>query len=229
MQKSRKQTHKPADESALLMAMYEEMLSALGPRGWWPGKTRFEVCVGAILTQNTAWRNVKKAIGNLKAAGVLDPKKMDTLDTGELARLIVPSGYYNIKAKRLKNFTGMLADEFGGSLTKLFRLPAMELRDKLLGVNGIGRETADSIVLYAAGKPMFVVDAYTRRIGSRHGLFPADADYETMRQYFTDRLPEDTQLFNEYHALIVCVGNRYCGTTPACEECPLLRFLHNND
>jgi endonuclease III related protein len=212
-------------ESALLIGMYEAMLEALGPRGWWPGRTRFEICVGAILTQNTAWRNVRSAISNLRGAKRLDPKSMHELETSELAGLIVPSGYYNIKAKRLKNFTTMLADEYGGSLTRLFALPAGELREKLLSVNGIGRETADSIILYAAKKPIFVVDAYTRRIGSRHGLFHDDADYETMRMYFSERLPEDTALFNEYHALLVHVGNRYCNSKPRCEECPLLVFL----
>jgi endonuclease III related protein len=210
-------TSKPPD----LLKIYEAMLEAFGPRDWWPGRTKFEVCVGAILTQNTAWRNVKKAIANLREAGALNPKAMHQLSNEELARLIVPSGYYNVKSKRLKNFIGMLFDDFGGSLPRLFRLPTFELREKLLSVNGIGRETADSMALYAAEKPIFVVDAYTRRIGSRHGLFPADADYETMRTYFTERLPEDVGLFNEYHALLVGVGNRYCGNKPNCDECPL--------
>ena len=204
-----------------LMGMYDAMYGALGPRDWWPGRTKFEVCVGAILTQNTAWRNVKRAIANLRAAGSLNPAAIHRLDTGGLARLIVPSGYYNVKAKRLKNFVGMLMEEYEGSLPRLLGLPVSELREKLLSVNGIGRETADSIILYAAGKPIFVVDAYTRRIGGRHGLFPPDSDYETMRAYFTERLPEDAALFNEYHALIVAVGNRYCGREPDCGECPL--------
>jgi endonuclease III related protein len=216
-----------SEETTLLLEMYEAMLEAFGPRGWWPGRTRFEICVGAILTQNTAWRNVKLAIANLRGAGRLDPKAMHELEPSALAQLIVPSGYYNIKAKRLKNFTTMLADDFGGSLNRLFALSASELRAKLLSVNGIGRETADSITLYAAKKPVFVVDTYTRRIGSRHGLFDKDSDYETMRAYFTDRLPEDTALFNEYHALIVGVGNLYCGSTPRCAECPLRIFIRD--
>lgn len=204
-----------------LMAMYNAMYAALGPRRWWPGRTKFEVCAGAILTQNTAWRNVKKAIARLRDARCLNPAAIHALDTNELARLIVPSGYYNIKAKRLKNFVAMLFDEFGGALPTLLKLPTFELREKLLSVNGIGRETADCIVLYAANKPIFVVDAYTRRVGARHGLFPPDSDYETMRLFFTGRLPEDTALFNEYHALIVAVGNRYCGRNPDCADCPL--------
>ncbi len=208
----------------LPMRMYEAMFEQIGPMGWWPGRTRFEVCVGAILTQNTAWRNVKRAIANLKAARALNPVSMRDMDAAALAELIRPSGYYNVKARRLKNFVSMLFDDFGGSLDKLFALPAPELREKLLTVNGIGMETADSITLYAAKKPVFVADAYTRRIGGRHGLFAPDADYETMRLYFTERLPEDVALFNEYHALIVAVGNRYCGTTPDCGECPLRIF-----
>jgi len=211
-------------DDGIAMRMYEAMFESISPRGWWPGRTRFEVCVGAILTQNTAWRNVKRAIANLKAARALNPVSMRDMDADALAELIRPSGYYNVKRRRLKNFVSMLFDDFGGSLDRLFALPAPELRVKLLSVNGIGMETADSITLYAAKKPVFVADAYTRRIGGRHGLFSPDADYETMRLYFTRRLPEDVALLNEYHALIVAVGNRHCGTTPDCEECPLKVF-----
>jgi len=225
--KRQERKNKPAiiADTELLTAMYEAMLAEFGPRGWWPGRTKFEICVGAILTQNTAWRNVSRAISNLRAARKLTPLALHNLKQSELAELIVPSGYYNVKAKRLRNFTGMLMSEYGGSLDRLFKLPAPELREKLLSVNGIGRETADSIILYAAEKPIFVVDAYTRRIGSRHNLFPPDSDYETMRLFFTERLPADVQLFNEYHALIVGVGNRFCSRTPKCETCPLGPFL----
>jgi endonuclease-3 related protein len=209
--------------------MFDAMYERIGPRGWWPGRTRFEVCVGAILTQNTAWRNVKRAIANLKEARALNPVAIRDMDAAALAELIRPSGYYNVKARRLKNFVSMLFDDFGGSLDRLFGLPAQELRAKLLSVNGVGMETADSITLYAAKKPVFVADAYTRRIGGRHGLFAPDADYETMRLYFTERLPEDVALFNEYHALIVAVGNRYCGTKPDCEDCPLRIFPRYGD
>ncbi len=216
-------------DTELPMRMYEAMYERIGPRGWWPGRTRFEVCVGAILTQNTAWRNVKRAIANLKEARALNPVAIRGMDADSLAELIRPSGYYNVKARRLKNFVDMLFDDFGGSLDRLFALPAPELRVKLLSVNGVGMETADSITLYAAKKPVFVADAYTRRIGGRHGLFSPDADYETMRLYFTRRLPEDVALLNEYHALIVAVGNRYCGTTPHCEDCPLMVFPRYGD
>lgn len=208
-------------ETRRLMEMYDAMYAAMGPRGWWPGRTKFEVCVGAILTQNTAWRNVKRAVANLRAAKSLNPESIYRMSHEKLAELIVPSGYYNVKAKRLKNFVSVLVEEYGGSLPRLFRLPVDGLREKLLSVNGIGRETADSIILYSAEKPIFVVDAYTRRIGSRHGLFPEAADYEEMRMYYTERLPEDVRLFNEYHALLVGVGNRWCSRTPDCAECPL--------
>ncbi len=216
---------KKAKESKALIEMYEAMLSALGPRGWWPADSKLEVCVGAILTQNTAWRNVKRAIANLSEAGCLSVRALADIPEPELARLIVPSGYYNIKAKRLKNFISLVTDEYGGSLNKLFKLPVGDLRNKLLSVNGVGKETADSIILYAAEKPIFVVDAYTKRIGARHGLFSADSEYEAMREFFTERLPEDVKLYNEYHALIVCVGNRYCGRLPDCAACPLGSFL----
>jgi len=221
----------PARPDPFLMKMYDAMYGRLGPRGWWPARTRFEVCVGAILTQNTAWKNVRKAIGNLRSARRLSPAAIYELSHDELAELIVPSGYYNVKAKRLRNFVSMLVEDYGGSLPKLFSLPMEDLREVLLAVNGVGRETADSMILYAAKKPVFVVDAYTRRIGSLHGLFPPDADYETMRMYFTERLPEDAGLFNEYHALIVGVGYHWCrgGRQRNCADCPLRPLLPDND
>ncbi len=226
MKSDEKDNSAKESETRLLTSMYDAMLAEFGPRGWWPGRTRFEVCVGAILTQNTAWRNVRRAMANLRAAHVLNPRALHQLDHRQLADLIIPSGYFNVKANRLKNFTDFLMNEYGGSLNRLFKLPAFELREKLLSVNGIGRETADSILLYAAEKPVFVVDAYTRRIGMRHGLFPSEADYETIRMYFTERLPADVQLFNEYHALIVGVGNRFCSRVPKCDSCPLRIFLN---
>lgn len=210
---------------AALMALYEASFAAVGPLHWWPGRTRFEVCVGAILTQNTAWRNVKRAIDNLKRARVLSPRAMRDIPQQELAQLIVPSGYYNMKAGKLKNFVNMLFDGYGGSLDRLFARDRMELREILLGVNGIGKETADSMVLYAAGKPIFVIDAYTRRILSRHGLARADADYDELRLLFEDNLPADARLFNEYHAQIVFVGHHYCKKTPQCGACPLGALL----
>jgi endonuclease III related protein len=213
-----------ANTGTALMAMYEAMLSRTGPLGWWPGRTRFEVCVGAILTQNTAWRNVKRAIDNLKRARLLAPAAMLDIDEKELARLIVPSGYYNMKAAKLKNFVNFLYEKHGGSLDRLFKQNVPELRAELLGVNGIGRETADSIILYAAGKPIFVIDAYTRRIFSRHGLLDESADYDALRAFFENNLPADVQLFNEYHALIVFTGHHYCKRNPLCDDCPLNKF-----
>lgn len=204
-----------------LMRMYRSMLGAAGPRGWWPGRTRFEVCVGAILTQNTAWRNVKLAIDNLRREKLLSPLAMNEVETGKLAQLIKPSGYYNMKAVKLQNFTRFLFGGYGGSLDKLFRLPAGELRGELLSVNGIGRETADSIILYAAKKPIFVIDAYTRRILSRHGMADEKADYDELRELFESNLPPDAPLFNEFHALIVFAGHHYCKSKPLCARCPL--------
>lgn len=212
-------------DSTYLMQLYDAMLAACGPRHWWPAKTPFEVCVGAILTQNTAWKNVERAIDNLRSANALTLRAINNMPHDTLAQLLIPSGYFNIKARRLKNFTSMIAEDFSGSLTKLLSLDTLPLREKLLSVNGIGRETADCIVLYAAEKPIFVVDAYTRRIGSRHGLFPPTADYEHMRTFFTQHIPENTRVYNEYHALIVTVGNRWCNKKPDCQHCPLSGFL----
>ncbi|MEW5946130.1 MAG: endonuclease III domain-containing protein [bacterium] len=201
------------------------MLNSIGPRGWWPGRTRFEVITGAILTQNTAWENVEQAIRNLKRAGALNPGAMAELDERKLAGLIVPSGYYRMKARRLKNFLKFLFDGYGGSLDRLFRLDAPSLRAELLSVNGIGRETADSIILYAAGKPVFVIDAYTRRIFSRHGWCGRRTDYDELQRLFMEKLPGDADLFNEYHALLVHVGKHFCRPAlPHCDGCPLVDF-----
>ncbi len=207
-----------------VMKMYDAMLAAAGPRHWWPAETPFEVCVGAILTQNTAWSNVCRAIDNLRATDALSLARLHAMPVETLASLIVPAGYYNVKARRLRNFTQMVHDDFGGNLESLLALDMLPMRDKLLSVNGIGRETADCMILYAAGKPVFVVDAYTRRIGSRHGLFAPDADYETMREYFTRSVPRDVAVYNEYHALIVFTGHHWCRRTPVCEGCPLTAF-----
>lgn len=209
-------------DSALLMEVYDAMFDAVGPRGWWPGRTRFEVIVGAILTQNTAWGNVERAIRNLRRERALNPKAMLEMSEERLAELVVPAGYFRVKARRLKNFIRFLDSNYGCSLNHLFRLPAAALREELLGVNGVGPETADSIVLYAAGRPVFVIDAYTRRVFSRHGWCAPDAAYDELQALFADRLPADAQLFNEYHALLVYVGNNYCRPrAPLCSECPL--------
>lgn len=182
--------------------------------------------VGAILTQNTNWRNVEKAIANLKAAKLLDPHALRNTRIERLAELIRPAGYYNIKAARLMNLLSAFVDDFAGNLDAFFSGRVRELRERLLAVHGVGPETADSIVLYAAGKPTFVVDAYTYRMAVRHGLILDDAAYDEVKALFEDNLPEDAQLFNEYHALIVRLGKEFCKKTPLCPGCPLESFPH---
>lgn len=213
---------KKTDISVALISCYESMYAFYGPQGWWPAKTRFEMIVGAILTQNTAWTNVERAIRELKAAGLLLPKAMHGAGIDALAGRIRSAGYFNIKARRLKNFTAHLFGNCGGSLDRLFNANNEELRATLLNINGIGPETADSIILYAAGKPEFVVDAYTKRIFSRHALVRADADYDEVKALFTGGLPKDAALYNEYHALIVRTAKEFCGSRKAdCAGCPL--------
>lgn len=207
--------------SKKLLNIYNKLHNRFGPRHWWPADTPFEVIVGAILTQNTAWSNVEKAIRNLKKEKLLTPASFVSVRKNTLSRLIRPAGYFNVKARRLKNFVNVLAGEFGGDLEKLFKLPTGELRKKLLTINGIGPETADSILLYAANRPVFVVDAYTKRILSRHKVIGKDSDYDSVRRLFMENLPKKTKLFNEYHALIVQLGKEYCRTKPVCDSCPL--------
>ncbi len=204
-----------------LMTIYNSLYSHFGPQNWWPGDTSFEVCVGAILTQNTAWQNVEKAIANLKKEKLLDPHKINKLPVKSLARLIKPSGYFNIKAKRLKNFISFLCERYDGKVGKMFSNSSGHLRGHLLNVNGIGPETADSILLYAGDVPVFVVDAYTKRIFHRLKFTPEDITYHNMQQFFMKNLPIDAMLFNEYHALIVMLGKNYCKKKPRCEPCPL--------
>jgi len=205
-----------------LQKVFSTLLTTYGPRHWWPGETPFEVCVGAILTQNTNWGNVEKAIANLKAADRLSITGMHSLVPDELAALIRPAGYFNVKARRLQAFTGFVQQNYHGSLDRLFTGPWQETRQELLAVKGIGPETADSILLYAGQKPSFVVDAYTRRIFSRLGLVDNQVSYDRLRDYFMDRLPLDTALFNEYHALIVELGKQTCRPKPQCRDCCLL-------
>jgi endonuclease-3 related protein len=208
-----------------LLKIFERLYSFYGPQHWWPGETPFEIAVGAILTQNTNWGNVEKAITNLKAAGLLSPEKLEEIQEGRLAELIRPAGYFNIKAKRLKAFISLLMNSYQGSMKKMKKEDLQYLRHKLLEVNGIGPETADSILLYALGKPVFVIDAYTRRVLSRHNILPYDAPYEEYQRLFHDGLDEDVPLFNEYHALFVRVGKDFCRPKPRCEDCPLKVFL----
>ncbi len=203
---------------------YRILDRALGPQHWWPGETAFEVIVGAILTQSTAWTNVEKAIANLKAHRLLSPQGLSQVKTPRLARLIRPSGYFNQKARRLKNFSTFL--KRFGSLEKMFARPTAHLREELLALNGIGPETADSILLYAGGHPVFVVDAYTRRILFRHGWISETAGYDDIQTFFHSSLPRKADLFNQYHALLVQVGKSYCRRQqPLCRECPLAPML----
>lgn len=211
---------------SLLYAMYDAMLEALGPSHWWPGETPFEVAVGAILTQNTSWSNTARAIANLRAAGALIPTALSALPDTRLAELIRPAGYFRLKAARLKNFLRFLRDEAGLSMAALDGKGLATLRPKLLEVKGVGPETADSILLYALSLPTFVVDAYTRRVLSRHGMIPEDAGYDEMRDLFMGALDPDPALYNEYHALMVRVGKDFCRPkAPRCAACPLAPFL----
>lgn len=205
-----------------LLAIHDALFAAFGPQGWWPAATPFEVMVGAILTQNTNWRNVERAIANLRAARALTPAAMLRLRPGALAELIRPAGYFRVKAGRLGNLLGHLRARHGGSVARMLRAPLPQLREELLAIVGIGPETADSILLYAAGHPAFVVDAYTKRVLGRHGLVRAEASYAEVQGIFTRALPADLGLFNEYHALLVRLGKDFCRPRlPRCAHCPL--------
>ena len=205
---------------------YNSLFGVLGPQHWWPAKTPFEVIVGAILTQSTAWTNVERAINNLRRENLLTPRAMERMQVGRLARFVRSSGYFRQKAKKLKAFVNFLRREFRGSLARMFRMPTHELRKKLLDVHGIGPETADSILLYAGNHPVFVVDAYTKRVLVRHGWVSTRANYEEMRAFFETNLDPDAPRFNEFHALLVQTGKHWCRPRePRCGECPLQRFL----
>jgi endonuclease-3 related protein len=213
--------------SALLMKIFNRLYETYGPRHWWPGETAFEVMVGAILTQNTSWRNVEKAIERLKARRVLYIKGIHRLKKTELASLIRSSGYYRIKAERLKAFVDFIVEEYDGSIEKMKREKMEVLKPKLLKVKGVGPETADSILLYGLGKPIFVVDAYTKRILSRHGMISEKATYGEAQKLFMDYLPRDERLFNEYHALFVHLGKTLCKKIPRCDRCPIRGIEHS--
>jgi endonuclease-3 related protein len=204
-----------------LIEIYNTLYNAFGPQHWWPGDTPFEIAVGAILTQNTNWGNVEKAIKNLKKDNVLDAEILHKMSHKRLASLIRPAGYFNIKAKRLKNFLSYLCNHCSGSMKKMGTGDTHILRENLLDVNGIGPETADSICLYALERPVFVIDAYTKRVLNRHGLAPEKATYHELQEFFHKNLPPDVDLFNEFHALLVMLGKHYCKPKPKCEGCPL--------
>jgi endonuclease-3 related protein len=204
-----------------LLRLYDRLHRRFGAQGWWPGRSAFEVIVGAILTQNTAWVNVERAIGELRRAGVLAPRALARVPPGRLARLVRASRFFRVKAGRLGAFVRHLERRYAGNLRRLLGRPADELRAELLAIPGIGPETADSILLYAAGRPVFVVDAYTRRILSRHRIVPRDVDYARLQAVFMEHLPRDPALYNEYHALLVRVAKEHCRARPRCEGCPL--------
>ena len=204
-----------------LLEIYRRLYHAFGPQRWWPGETPFEIAVGAILTQNTNWGNVEKAIENLKRDEALNVESINNMKTERLASLIKPAGYFNVKAKRLKAFISFLMNEYHGSLKSMKKEEMQTLRVRLLQVHGVGHETADSILLYALEKPVFVIDAYTKRILSRHILMEYDKSYEEFQEIFHSSLKRDVKFFNEYHALFVRLGKTYCRKKPICKGCPL--------
>jgi len=211
-----------------LVKIYDKLLEAFGPQHWWPADDDFEIIVGAILTQSVSWKNVEKAIDNLKAEGLLSLDAVLAVDKDKLAALIKSTMYYNQKALKLKNFCRYIKQNYGGDIYSLFEKSIPNMRAELLSIKGIGPETADSIILYAAEKPIFVVDAYTRRIFSRLGFLPDDVKYSQMQDFFMSNLPSDVNLFNEYHALIVRLGKDYCkNKKPLCNECPVKNHCSN--
>lgn len=209
-----------------LIDFYDALFAHYGPQHWWPARTREEVIIGAILTQNTAWRNVERAIDNLRRSGYLDFARLHAVEPAHLAELVRPSGTYRVKAKRLKAFVGWLFARFDGDLDAMFATPMHRLREALLEVTGVGRETADAILLYAGHMPGFVVDTYTHRVLHRHGLIDVDADYDEIKALFEGHLPAEVDLFNEYHALLVAVGKTHCRPKARCAGCPLECFDH---
>ena len=211
--------------TATLDEVYRRLFAAYGPQHWWPGDSPLEVMIGAVLAQNTSWQNVQRAIDHLKQADLLEPHALYRVPVETLEELIRPAGYYRIKARRLRNLLRLLVEQYDGSLEVMFRTDFSTLREELLGVNGVGPETADSILLYAGGLPTFVVDTYTQRVLARHGWIEPDADYHAVKEHFEGGLERDPALYNEYHALLVRVGRLHCRKTPKCTGCPLADLL----
>jgi len=204
----------------MLLKIYNQLLEHFGNQNWWPAETEFEIIVGAILTQQTTWKNVEKAIKNLKDNNLLEPKKLFKLSISRLEKLIRPCGFFKIKTKRLRSFLKYFIENYDGNLERMFKTSLNELRNNLLSVHGIGRETCDSILLYVGEKPVFVVDAYTFRLCERYPIIKSK-DYEEVREFFEKDLPKDVNLFKEFHALIVELGKNYCKIKPKCIDCPL--------
>jgi endonuclease III related protein len=215
-----------ASPQKTLRRYYEHLLGALGPQGWWPAKTRLEVILGAILTQNTNWRNAARAITQLRERGLLSLNRLRAVDEAELQLLIRPAGFFTQKARAIRGFLAWLDATHAGSLERMFENPVERLRTDLLGLKGLGPETVDAILLYAGGKPFFVADAYTRRILARHHLLPENSGYEQAQTFIQGNLEREAGVYNEFHALLVEVGKRYCGRSATeCAACPLEVFL----
>jgi endonuclease-3 related protein len=203
------------------LQLFDILLTTFGPQHWWPGDTPFEVAVGAVLTQNTTWSNVEKAITSLKAANAMTASSLLALSASDLEQAVWPTGYYRVKARYLRTLAVWVSQRATGDLSSLMSEDAGALRCEILALHGVGRETADSILLYAIGKPAFVVDTYTRRIAARLRLLPDTATYERTQQYFVARLPEDAHLLNEFHALLIRLAKEHCRARPVCLACPL--------
>jgi endonuclease III related protein len=208
-----------------LLDIFNMLLNAFGKRGWWPGETELEIIIGAVLTQNTSWKNVEKAIDNLKYHNALDLHSLYKMDRETLAMIIKASGFYNIKSKRLKNIINVIYNDYSSNILNLKSINMWNIREKLLEINGIGKETADSIILYALNKPIFVIDVYTKRFLKNHRLYKEESDYDTIQRFFMKNLPNDTYLFNEFHALIVYLCQNFCKKVPLCNRCPLEQDL----
>ncbi|MFQ5927905.1 MAG: endonuclease III domain-containing protein [Terriglobia bacterium] len=217
-----RQIHKPVASLPQIPRFYRRLLTHFGKQHWWPGDTPFEIILGAILTQNTNWKNVEKSLVNLRRVSALSPRSLARLPRRRLRSLLRPSGYFRQKAGTVTTFLDYLQRRYRHSVHRMFRSETKRLRAELLNVRGIGEETADSILLYAGRRPVFVIDAYTRRILMRHGLAPLDAPYATLQKLFEENLPRNPALYSEYHALLVATGKRYCHRQqPNCFTCPL--------
>lgn len=208
-----------------LLEIFNTLLRSFGKRNWWPGETELEIVIGALLTQNTSWKNVEKAIDNLKRHNAMDIRTLYEMDRKTLADIIRPSGYYNIKSGRLKNIINVLYNECSSNITNLNEIDMWDTRKRLLEINGIGKETADSIILYALNKPIFVIDVYTKRFLENHRLYNGKNDYDNLQKFFMKNLPGNTYLFNEFHALIVYLCQNFCKKVPLCSGCPLEKDL----
>jgi endonuclease-3 related protein len=208
-----------------LLKIFDMLLKSFGKRNWWPGETELEIIIGAVLTQNTSWKNVEKAIDNLKYYNALDLQTLFKMDREMLALIIKPSGFYNIKSSRLKNIINVIYNDYSSNILNLKELDMFDARKRLLKINGIGKETADSIILYALNKPIFVIDVYTKRFLKNHRLYKEEGDYDTIQRFFMKNLPNDTYLFNEFHALIVYLCQNFCKKVPLCSKCPLKQDL----